>query len=180
MALHSAAITLHTAVGRRRRSASRRNERLQQLTRPLQIGVPAFAASINGQQLTGSSSAAVFDPAFPGRNMTASGPRPAGSVVDERARRMGIVSPLERWALRPACPNARSTVSRRYRRSVLGGVPGKVLLADRMGCLKGGVVANRVIPTPEYVRFAAHYGFAPDFCEANDPQSKGIVENLVG
>jgi transposase len=62
---------------------------------------------------------------------------------------------------------------------VLGGVPGKVL-ADRMGCLKGGVVANRVVPTPEYVRFAAHYGFAPDFCEANDPQSKGIVENLVG
>jgi hypothetical protein len=24
------------------------------------------------------------------------------------------------------------------------------------------------------------YGFRPDFCEANDPQSKGIVENLVG
>jgi transposase len=62
---------------------------------------------------------------------------------------------------------------------VLGGVPGKVL-ADRMGCLKGGVVANRVVPTPEYVRLAAHYGFVPDFCEANDPQSKGIVENLVG
>lgn len=61
----------------------------------------------------------------------------------------------------------------------LGGVPGKVL-ADRMGCLKAGVVANKVIPTPEYVRFAAHYGFAPDFCEANDPQSKGIVERLVG
>jgi len=61
----------------------------------------------------------------------------------------------------------------------LGGVPGKVL-ADRMGCLKGGVVANRVVPTPQYVRLAAHYGFAPDFCEANDPQSKGIVENLVG
>ena len=62
---------------------------------------------------------------------------------------------------------------------VLGGVPG-VVLADRMGCLKGGVVANKVIPTPDYVRFAAHYGFRPDFCEANDPQSKGIVENLVG
>jgi len=61
----------------------------------------------------------------------------------------------------------------------LGGVPG-VVLADRMGCLKGGVVANKVIPTPDYVRFAAHYGFRPDFCEANDPQSKGIVENLVG
>jgi hypothetical protein len=58
-------------------------------------------------------------------------------------------------------------------------VPGKVL-ADRMGCLKGGVVANVVVPTPDYVRFAAHYGFRPDFCEANDPQSKGIVENLVG
>jgi transposase len=61
----------------------------------------------------------------------------------------------------------------------LGGVPGKVL-ADRMGCLKGGVVANVVVPAPEYVRFAAHYGFKPDFCEAADPESKGIVENLVG
>jgi hypothetical protein len=49
-----------------------------------------------------------------------------------------------------------------------------------MGCLKGGVVANKVVPAPEYVRFATHYGFRPDFCEANDPQSKGIVENLVG
>jgi hypothetical protein len=35
----------------------------------------------------------------------------------------------------------------------LGGVP-KVLLADRMGCLKGGVVANVVVPTHAYVRFA--------------------------
>jgi transposase len=62
---------------------------------------------------------------------------------------------------------------------VLGGVPGKVL-ADRMGCLKGGVVANVVVPAPEYLRFAAHYGFRPDFCEAADPESKGIAENLVG
>jgi transposase len=62
---------------------------------------------------------------------------------------------------------------------VLGGVPGKVL-ADRMGCLKGGVVANVVVPTAEYVRFAGHYGFRPDFCEAADPESKGIVERLVG
>jgi hypothetical protein len=62
---------------------------------------------------------------------------------------------------------------------VLGGVPGTVL-ADRMGCMKGGVVANVVVPTAEYVRFAAHYGFKPDFCEAADPESKGIVENLVG
>lgn len=41
----------------------------------------------------------------------------------------------------------------------LGGVPGKVL-ADRMGCLKGGIVANVVVPTGQYVRFAAHYGFS--------------------
>jgi hypothetical protein len=49
-----------------------------------------------------------------------------------------------------------------------------------MGCLKAGVVANVVVPTAEYVRFAAHYGFRPDFCEAADPESKGIVEHLVG
>ncbi|MCO7222599.1 IS21 family transposase [Klenkia sp. PcliD-1-E] len=61
----------------------------------------------------------------------------------------------------------------------LGGVP-KVVLADRMGCLKGGVVADVVVPTPDYVRFAAHYRFRPDFCRAADPASKGIVENLVG
>jgi transposase len=60
-----------------------------------------------------------------------------------------------------------------------GGVP-KVVLADRMGCLKGGVVANKVIPTADYVRFATHYAFRPDWCEAADPESKGIVENLVG
>ena len=35
-------------------------------------------------------------------------------------------------------------------------------------------------PRRQYLRFAAHYGFRPDFCEANDPESKGIVENLVG
>ncbi len=57
---------------------------------------------------------------------------------------------------------------------VLGGVPGKVL-ADRMGCLKGGVVANVVVPAGQYVRFAAHYGFRPDFCEAADPESKPRV-----
>ena len=61
----------------------------------------------------------------------------------------------------------------------VGGSPAKVL-ADRMGCLKGGVVANVVIPTPDYVRFATHYGFRPDFCHAADPESKGIVEHLVG
>lgn len=62
---------------------------------------------------------------------------------------------------------------------VLDGVPA-VVLADRMGCLKGGVVANVVVPTADYVRFATHYRFRPDFCEAKDPESKGMVENLVG
>ncbi|WP_206443238.1 DDE-type integrase/transposase/recombinase [Candidatus Protofrankia datiscae] len=52
---------------------------------------------------------------------------------------------------------------------VLGGVP-KVVLADRMGCLKGAVVANVVVPSPAYVRFASHYRFRPDFCEAADPE----------
>jgi len=61
----------------------------------------------------------------------------------------------------------------------LGGVP-KTVLADRMACLKAGVVANVVVPTAEYVRFAAHYRFRPDFCQAHDPESKGIVEHLVG
>ena len=61
----------------------------------------------------------------------------------------------------------------------IGGTPAKVL-ADRMACLKGGVVANVVIPTPDYVRFATHYGFRPDFCHPADPESKGIVEHLVG
>lgn len=30
---------------------------------------------------------------------------------------------------------------------------GSKVLADRMGCLKGGVVANVVVPTPDYLRF---------------------------
>jgi transposase len=62
---------------------------------------------------------------------------------------------------------------------ILGGVP-RTVLADRMGCLKSGVVANVVVPTADYVRFATHYRFRPDFCEAADPESKGMVEHLVG
>jgi len=61
----------------------------------------------------------------------------------------------------------------------LGGTP-RVVLTDRMGCLKGGVVANVMVPTPEFVRFATHYGFRPDFCEAADPESKGMVEACCG
>jgi len=61
----------------------------------------------------------------------------------------------------------------------LGGVPA-VVLADRIACLRGPIVADRVVAHPNYVRFAAHYGFRPDWCETADPQSKGVVENLVG
>ena len=61
----------------------------------------------------------------------------------------------------------------------LGGVPA-VVLTDRMGCLKAGVVANVVVPHPEYVAFATRFGFKIDFCEAADPESKGMVENLCG
>jgi len=61
----------------------------------------------------------------------------------------------------------------------LGGVPA-VVLSDRMGCLKATTVAGLVVPHPDYVRFAAHYGFRPDFCEPDDPESKGMVESLVG
>ena len=61
----------------------------------------------------------------------------------------------------------------------LGGVPA-VVLTDRMGCLKAGIVANVVVPHPEYVEFATHFGFKADFCEGADPESKGVVENLCG
>jgi len=46
----------------------------------------------------------------------------------------------------------------------LGAVPA-VVLSDRMGCLKNGIVANLVVPHPDYLRFAAHFGFRPDYCE---------------
>ena len=60
----------------------------------------------------------------------------------------------------------------------LGGVP-KVVLSDRMSCLKGGVVANVVVPTAQYVRFATHYRFRPDFCEGADPESKALVAHCT-
>lgn len=61
----------------------------------------------------------------------------------------------------------------------IGGVPA-VVLTDRMASLRGPIVANQVVPNGAYVRFATHYGFRPDWCEAGDPQSKGIVEHLAG
>jgi hypothetical protein len=60
------------------------------------------------------------------------------------------------------------------------GAVAAVVLSDRIACLKNGIVANVVVPHPEYVRFAAHYGFRPDFFEGGDPESKAVVENLVG
>ncbi len=89
---------------------------------------------------------------------------------------------FSRWRFVAFATNERATTTLALIAEALaavGGVPIKVL-ADRMACLKGGVVANVVVPTPDYVRLATHYGFRPDFCHANDPQSKGIVENLVG
>jgi hypothetical protein len=61
----------------------------------------------------------------------------------------------------------------------LDGVPA-VLPTDRMGCLKAGTVANVVVPHPEFVQFCTRYGCRPDFCEAADPESKGVVEHLAG
>ncbi len=37
-----------------------------------------------------------------------------------------------------------------------------------------------VVPHPEYVKFATHFGFKADFCEGAAPESKGVVENLCG
>jgi transposase len=50
-----------------------------------------------------------------------------------------------------------------------------VVLSDRISCLRGPIVADRVVAHPNYVRFATHYGFRPDWCEAADPESKGLV-----
>jgi transposase len=44
----------------------------------------------------------------------------------------------------------------------LGGVPA-VVLSDRMSALRASIVANVVVPHPDYVALAAHYGFRADF-----------------
>jgi len=61
----------------------------------------------------------------------------------------------------------------------IGGVP-SVVLSDRMAGLRANEVAGLVVPHPDYVRFCAHYGTRPDFCWAADPESKGMVEHLMG
>ena len=61
----------------------------------------------------------------------------------------------------------------------LGGVP-KVVQADRMGCLKGGVVANKVVPTADYVRFATHYCFPAGLVRGGRSAVEGDRGDLVG
>lgn len=90
------------------------------------------------------------------------------------------VLPWSRWRFVRVARDQRASTTMRMLAECLeemGGAP-KVVLTDRMGCLKGGVVANVVVPTPDFVRFATHFGFRPDFCEAADPESKGVVEAL--
>ncbi len=90
------------------------------------------------------------------------------------------VAPWSRWRFVRLARDQKATTTMRLIAECfeeLGGVT-QVVLADRMGCLKGGVVANVVVPTADYVRFATHFGFRPDFCEAADPESKGVVEAL--
>ncbi len=63
----------------------------------------------------------------------------------------------------------------------IGGVPA-VLLTDRMGCarLRAATVAGLVVPHPDYLRFATHYGFRPDFCEAAWSGEQGHGRALGG
>ena len=56
--------------------------------------------------------------------------------------------------------------------ALIGGVP-KVVLADRMGCLKAGVVANVVVPHPDYVRFARTTASAPTSVKPGIRNRKG-------
>ena len=114
-------------------------------------------------------------------------PIPGEHVVIDWASEGGweifcAVAPWSRWRFVRVARDQKAATTMRLLAECfaeLGGVP-KVVLADRMGCLKGGVVANVVVPTGDYVRFATAYGFRPDFCEAADPESKGVVEALCG
>ena len=70
------------------------------------------------------------------------------------------------------------------------GCVGRVLRGARRGprpCCPTGWAASRAARSPGWwcpprtmCVFATHYGFRPDFCEGHDPESKGLVENLVG
>lgn len=114
-------------------------------------------------------------------------PSPGGHLVIDWAEERPFslfcaVLPWSRWRfVRFAADRHRETVLALLAECLeeAGGVPA-VVLSDRMAGLRATTVANVVVPHPDYVRFALRYGFRPDFCEAHDPQSKGVVEHLVG
>jgi transposase len=114
-------------------------------------------------------------------------PSPGGFLVIDWAEEQPFslfcaVFPWSRWRfVRFAAARRRETVLSLLAECFeeAGGVPA-VVLSDRMAGLRATTVANVVVPHPDYVRFALRYGFRPDFCEAHDPQSKGVVEHLVG
>lgn len=114
-------------------------------------------------------------------------PAPGGYLVIDWAEEKPFslfcaVLPWSRWRfVRFASDRRRETVLALLAECFeeAGGVAA-VVLSDRMAGLRATTVANVVVPHPDYVRFALRYGFRPDFCEAADPQSKGVVEHLVG
>ena len=57
----------------------------------------------------------------------------------------------------------------------LSGTP-KVALADRMGCLKGG--SSRTPSSRPLTTCGSRRTSGSDFCEAADPESKGMIEAL--
>lgn len=113
-------------------------------------------------------------------------PAPGGHVVIDWSPKGGLqmfcaIAPWSRYRfVRFATDQKRETTLALLDECLeeLDGVPA-VVLSDRMACLKASIVANVVVAHPDYVRFATHLGFRPDFCEAADPASKGVVEALV-
>jgi len=55
-----------------------------------------------------------------------------------------------------------------------------VVQSDRMACLRAQTVANVGGPASRLRPLRHPFSFRPDFCEAADPESNGVVEALVG
>jgi hypothetical protein len=87
--------------------------------------------------------------------VTAISPVAAQELLLKNARERTFWPPTGWWQL-PRC----------WRRFVARRVRPATVPADRIGCLKADVVANMLVPIAQCVRFATHYGFHPDFCEA--------------
>lgn len=65
--------------------------------------------------------------------------------------------------------------------AALGGVPVGMIRYDNLKPAVIRVALGRErLENPRFVAMRSHYLFRPDFCEAADPESKGMVENLVG